>query len=155
MFKQYSPSNKQAVSMLTIYQTVWNKQNKPLSKEPLHFDSAAYLQTKMSHYDLHDFHSVVYRCIVLILHLIFWPTVDLVIGATPMTKAVLKRNNPYLWVFGACFDTDTQMCWCVSSREVYGLSFWLSGSVQDECFLCPCAVVFDWLQRQKCWPKLA
>lgn len=37
-------------------------------------------------------------------------------------------------MFGVCFDTKAQMCWCVSSSEVYGPCLRLSGTVQDDCF---------------------
>lgn len=46
-----------------------------------------------------------------------------------------KCNNPYLRVFGVCFDTEAQMYWCVSSSEIYEPSLSLSDSVlgQEVC----------------------
>lgn len=54
-------------------------------------------------------------------------------------------NNPYLWVRGVCFDTDAQMCSCISSSEVYDPDPRLSGGGQEQ-FLC--VVVFNRLEKQ-------
>lgn len=58
---------------------------------------------------------------------------------------VFECNNPYLWVRGVCFDTDAQMCSCISSSEVYDPDPRLSGGCQEQ-FLC--VVVFNRLEKQ-------
>ncbi len=56
-------------------------------------------------------------------------------------------------MFGVGFDTEAQMYWCVSSGEIYGPSFSLSGSVlvQEKCpSVCLGTVVFQLTGKVRC-----